>query len=237
MSAALLAAERPTPPGPPQDRPASVAAPTPPARVTRVLVLLRWIIGYGAELAATIHQRATHPHFKYFASRFRHADLAQIAIRIRRGLMLAGALEAKLNDRAAKGRDIVPARVPRPTPSAPRPAELRQHRAPRRTNLIDLPLDRLPTAEEIAEELRRRPLGAILADICRDLGLMPGDLTGPLWAELRDTVIDYGGNLVTLVCKEAGHYRVPAPESGPRIQASPAAHAATAPLLCTTGPP
>ena len=238
MSAALATAERTFPPDPVPDRPASVAPATAPARVTRFLLLLRWIISYGTDLASTIHQRAARPDFKYFASRFRHADLALILARIRRGLMLAGALQAKLDDRAARGRDIAPVPVRFPTPRAPCSAQPRQPRAPRRTNIIDLPLDRLPTAEEIAEELRRRPLGAILADICRDLGLMPGDLTGAMWADLRDTVIEYGGNLVTLVFKgfkDSRRDSRAAPEFGGFHPAPPVTHAAS-PVLCT-GPP
>jgi len=54
-------------------------------------------------------------------------------------------------------------------------------------------LARLPSVEEIAAEVRSRPIGAVLADICRDLGIMPSH---PLWRELGLTVILYGGNLV-----------------------------------------
>ena len=47
-------------------------------------------------------------------------------------------------------------------------------------------LARLPTPAEIAAEVRRRPIGAVLADICRDLGIMPSD---PLWRELQRAII------------------------------------------------
>ena len=49
--------------------------------------------------------------------------------------------------------------------------------------------------EEIAAEVRRRPVGAVIADICRDLGIVPSN---PLWRELSLAIIDNGGNLATL---------------------------------------
>ena len=55
---------------------------------------------------------------------------------------------------------------------------------------------RLPTPGDIAAEIRRRPAGAVLADICRDLGIVPSN---PLWRELSAAIISYGGNLATLL--------------------------------------
>jgi hypothetical protein len=48
---------------------------------------------------------------------------------------------------------------------------------------------RLPTEEEIAAEVRRRPVGAVIADICRDLGIAPGRLDPAFWRELSHAVI------------------------------------------------
>jgi hypothetical protein len=56
-------------------------------------------------------------------------------------------------------------------------------------------LARLPTEEQIAAEVRRRPVGAVIADICRDLGIMP---THPLWGDLSPVILRYGGNLPRL---------------------------------------
>ena len=53
----------------------------------------------------------------------------------------------------------------------------------------------LPTQEELAAELRRRPIGAVLADICRDLGIVPAD---PLWPELMSVISENGGNVTRL---------------------------------------
>ncbi|HET8995085.1 MAG TPA: hypothetical protein VFN42_00310, partial [Acetobacteraceae bacterium] len=134
-----------------------------PEGITRVLVLLRWIIGYGRNLADTFHQRAADAAFRDFAAiRFHTPDLNAIFARVRRGLMLALALEAKLLKRAATGRELVEAPVRSGTPPARPSGTARKPHAARRSKLIDLPLDHLPTAQQIADELRRRPLGAIL---------------------------------------------------------------------------
>ncbi|HME25048.1 MAG TPA: hypothetical protein VKI44_27600 [Acetobacteraceae bacterium] len=54
----------------------------------------------------------------------------------------------------------------------------------------------MPTPEQIAAEVRRRPIGAVIADICRDLGIMPSH---PLWQELHVVIIRYGGSVANLV--------------------------------------
>ena len=59
-------------------------------------------------------------------------------------------------------------------------------------------LARLPTEEEIAAQMRRRPIGAVIVDICCDLGIAPGHLDRPFWDEISHAVIMYGGNLVRL---------------------------------------
>jgi hypothetical protein len=43
--------------------------------------------------------------------------------------------------------------------------------------------------------VRRRPVGAVIVDICRDLGIAPGDLDRAFWDELRHAIIAYGGSL------------------------------------------
>jgi hypothetical protein len=54
----------------------------------------------------------------------------------------------------------------------------------------------MPTPDEIAEAARHRPIGAVIADICRDLGITQSH---PLWGEVMMVVTEFGGNLVTLV--------------------------------------
>ena len=146
------------------------AAPDPkPSRASGLLGLVRQLIDYGRELAATFRS-SPHP---------RHHDIALILARITRGLLRAEALEpgspAMPPDwtRGPRRRALPPndnrrppiCRRSRPTPPArPTPAPC------------------LPTPEQIAAEVRRRPIGAVIADICRDLGIMPSH---PLWRELR----------------------------------------------------
>jgi hypothetical protein len=44
--------------------------------------------------------------------------------------------------------------------------------------------------------VRRRPVGAVIADICRDLGIAPGRVDPAFWHELSRTIITYGGSFV-----------------------------------------
>jgi hypothetical protein len=54
----------------------------------------------------------------------------------------------------------------------------------------------LPTADQIAAEVRRRPIGAVIADICRDLGILPSH---SLWRDVQKLIIEHGGSLVRLL--------------------------------------
>ena len=69
----------------------------------------------------------------------------------------------------------------------------------RRLSSVSLP--DVPTAEEIAAALRHRPAGAVIADICRDLGIVPAH---PLWREVMLVVAEHGGCLVKLL-KDSMH--------------------------------
>ena len=152
---------------------------TEPSRAGRLLSLVRKLIDYGKELTATIRQRtATEPLFARI--RFGTGDIALILARITRGLLRASALEARLVRNAAR-LDAAP-RPPRAPAAAPPAAAARRQAAPQ----ADPSLAHLPTAEQIAAEVRRRPIGAVIADICRDLGIMPSH---PLWRELQFVII------------------------------------------------
>jgi hypothetical protein len=171
-----------------------------PGAIGRVLSLVRRLIDYGRELAGTVQQRATAPGFALFARPFGTADLAAILARITNGLRRAAALEARLCRRAARGRDLTEAPIRLPAERAPRPA--REVAPPdaqpgpwHADDTEDPRLARLATAEEIAAEVRRRPVGAVIADICRDLGIMPGQLDRAFWDELSRAIIAYGGSL------------------------------------------
>jgi hypothetical protein len=72
--------------------------------------------------------------------------------------------------------------------TAGRPARIPARQPPRRPA-------RLPTEAEIVAAVRRRPVGAVIVDICRDLGITPGQLDRAFWDELSHAIIAYGGSL------------------------------------------
>src|SRR5581483_8778906 len=124
----------------------------------------------------TVRQRVvSDPAF--VARCFGTCDIAQLLARISRGLHRANELEARVVRRAAS-LDAAPkahkARSAGNKPLAPRAGE------------PDTQVACLPTPAQIAAEVRRRPIGAVIADICRDLGIMPSH---PLWPELQLAMI------------------------------------------------
>jgi hypothetical protein len=183
MSAASATAAPPNRPDPTPD-PAAAHAPT-PSRTTRLLGLLRKLIEYGLELANSLQQSPAVTTLLTVAVHFGTRDIALILSRITRGLQLANALEAKLIRhplRETVTQDFFRAPVHR-KPRSGRPA------APR-PKLPDV-----PTPEEIAAALRDRSAGDVIADICRDLGIVPAH---PLWREIMRAVTEFGGNFVRL---------------------------------------
>jgi hypothetical protein len=161
-----------------------------PSRTCGLLGLVRQLIDYGRQLAATLRG---NPH------RFGTSDIALILARITSGLLRAEALEARIIRGGAR-LDAAPA-SPRAASQRQSPPARAATERPTDTTVpgLDPALDpgiRLPTAEQIAAEVRRRPIGAVLADICRDLGITPSH---PLWRELRVAIIRYGGSLAPLV--------------------------------------
>jgi hypothetical protein len=191
MSAALQLPTPTTEPDPPR------AGADTPTRLGRVLSLVRKLIDYGKQLATTVQQRAGTPGFAFLARPFGTADIAVILARITCGLRRAAMLEAKLCKRAERGRDLTvpPIRLPAiRVPGAAREA------APRDVQPADPAQDprlaRLPTEEEIAEAVRRRPIGAVIVDICCDLGIAPGRLDRAFWDEINHALMVYGGSSV-----------------------------------------
>ena len=166
---------------------ATEAAPDPkPSPSGRLLTLVRALIAYGRQVAANL--RNSHPTLSA-------NDIALILRRIARGLLRAEALEARIIRDAAR-LDAEPkprrARTERKSPS-----EARQRPAVAKPgDTIEALLAALPTVEQIAAEVRRRPIGAVIADICRDIGIKPSN---KLWPEIRDLITIYRGNLVRLV--------------------------------------
>jgi hypothetical protein len=207
----------------------SAAATTPDpteqtSRVARLLDLVRKLIDYGKEVAATLHQRvATDP--ASVRRSFGTGDLTLILSRIARGLLRANALEARLVHNASR-------LDPEPRRRNP-PAQRRSHVAVSLADDARSRLASLPTPEQIAAEVRRRPIGAVIADICRDLGIMP---CHPLWRELSPLIIRHGGSLATLV-KDILDRALPIPALGGRSDTTLPTAQAPSPLPAATGPP
>lgn len=172
-----------------------------PGAIGRVLRLVRRLIDYGKQIAETVQQRAAAPGFALFARPFGTADLAVILARITNGLRRAEALEAKLCQRAERGQDIKPESLRMPLLGASGAARnaARPNAPPEEqpsNNPQDPRLACLPTEAEIAADVRRRPVGAVIVDICCDLGIVPGHCDRAFWDELTHAIIRYGGSLV-----------------------------------------
>jgi hypothetical protein len=93
----------------------------------------------------------------------------------------------------------------------------------------------VPTAEEIAAAVRHRPAAAVIADICRDLGILP---THPLWqhvmmvlAEHEGTCVKFTRHVVQRISTwRAGLCQALYADGWSTPEAQPAA-------ACSTGPP
>ncbi len=83
------------------------------------------------------------------------------------------------------------AATPAPCPAAPRLAGSLGHDHP--ANLHTLAL------EQLEAQVRRRPLGRTIVDICLDLAVVPGLCTGAFWNELFDLTRCHGGSIASLV--------------------------------------
>ena len=60
----------------------------------------------------------------------------------------------------------------------------------------------MPTLEELEAQVRRRPLGRTLVEICLDLAVVPGFCTGAFWNELFDSIRLHGGSVATLMLEK-----------------------------------
>ena len=181
MSAAPLTAETGAASGP-QDQGRN--------RYGRLLGLVRRIIDHGRELVATMKRQNTPSPSGEVARRFGTFNLTLIIARITRGLAIAAGLESRLL-RARPAQRANPNRPARP--ARPRPA-----RPPVTSQSEDdaALLRAMPSAEEIAERIRHRAPGAVIVEICRDLGIHADH---PLWPEIRDAIILHDGSLARMV--------------------------------------
>jgi hypothetical protein len=199
----------------------------------RVLGLLRKLIEYGQDLARTVQQGAVAATLFTVAVHFGTRDMALILARITRGLRLAAALEERLVSRAVR-TDTAPASVrvshDRVTDALSDPAKRAARRIAKRSPLPDV-----PTAEEIAAALRYRPAAAVIADICRDLGIVPAH---PLWREVMTVLCDHGGNVMTFFKDTMVRlFRSLAAATAGDAEGWPALRPQPAAAVCGTGPP
>jgi len=184
-----------------------------------LLDLVRKLIDYGKEFAATLNQRTTDdPYFAVLT--FGTNDLSQILVRITRALQRANALEARLARLAARPEPPTSPTMPAPS-HKPRSARSARPRA-------ETALSQLPIEEQIAAD-SRRPIGAVIADICRDLAIRPSH---PLWRAIQNAINRHGGNFIRLL-KDAlqTHYQLAAELIAPPEPPSPVL------ALAATGPP
>jgi hypothetical protein len=174
---------------------ASTAPAAKPSRVGGLLSLVRKLVDYGTFLADTIRRRGLGNHPRFHGRQFGTTSIALILARIARALLRAAALEARLI-RGAHGLDAPP-RPPRarpPADAAAAPSAPRPRAGPR--HIDDDALAHMPTPEQIAAAIRHQPIGQVIADICRDLGIIPAH---PLWRELSRTITHERGRFAAMV--------------------------------------
>jgi hypothetical protein len=196
-----------TPPDPAPDRPRT---PT-PVRIAALLHVVRILLAYGRHLADTLAARAATPSLMPIAAGFGTTNLSLILAHLHRGILRAAALEHVLLARAALGRDLAPpgsrARPNHrhPTPAPPdQPAAPPAARTPPSRPAWRFPCNpaidfHTPTLQQLEAQVRRRPLGRTVADICLDLAVVPGLCTGTFWNALFDIMQGYGGSVAHLM--------------------------------------
>ena len=172
-----------------------------------ILTLLHVLLVHARHLSLTLDRRSTAWGFSVIAQFFGTARLPMIRARLARGILRIMALQRVLLSRAKRGIDVRYAnpwtREPRPKPPAPPPSVGDSEPPPparkrtRRCYADTTPdLDTLPSLAELEAEARRRKPGALIADICRDLGIDPSLCFAPFWNALWPVITWSGGNLL-----------------------------------------
>jgi hypothetical protein len=183
---------------------------TMPVRIAALLHTVGIMLGFGRHLAETARHRSASADFNPIAACFGTGRLYAILAHLQRGILRATALQNVLLARAARGRDIrfvepreQAAAAPAEPPAAEQTAEAQVGRKPvprpsRPAGWNDPELF-MPTLEELEAQVRRRPLGRTLVEICLDLAVVPGFCAGPFWSALFDSIRLYGGNVGILM--------------------------------------
>ena len=196
-------------PNPPQDK---CDLKFPDTNIELLLHAVHALLIYGRHLLETICQRSTLPTFNAIAANFGTANLSTIIAHLNRGVLRAFALERFLLARAATGKDIdfIQRRItwttllPEPDPvedippeppaavAAP-PAPRKRAPRPSRPAGWNDPELFMPTLEELERQVRRRPIGRTIYDICLDLAVVPGFCHSVFWNELFEIMHHFGG--------------------------------------------
>jgi hypothetical protein len=214
-----------SPPDPQPDRPGRTVPARPiPACIAVLLQTVRIMLGFGRHLAETATHRSASADFNPIAACFGTGRLCAILAHLQRGLLRATALERVLLARAARGHDIgfgapreratgepaapadPPAEPPAEPPAAGQSAEPQAARKPaarpsRPAGWNDPELF-MPTLEELEAQVRRRPLGRTLVEICLDLAVVPCFCASPFWNLLFDSIRLRGGSIATLMVEK-----------------------------------
>ena len=223
MFGAFLTAPVPNRTGPHQDRPAAGSDII--RRATRVLWLIRTLMDYGRQLANALRNATDEFDLGQIKCNFGTIDIARIIARITYGLRLAAALEERLMERLVH-------------PSAPRAASVRRVRTAASRNTDggkpEATVFRLLTDAEIAAHVRQRPVGAVVSDICRFLGIVQAD---PLWPDITFAVLENGGSIIDLVMNTFRRMAQGVIEAFPDVDFGPLPFAARYRVVSGAGPP
>jgi hypothetical protein len=164
---------------------------------------LRRVINCGKQLVIAVRLRAHRPDFPRYTRPFGTNYLPHILRRIHAAIHRAIMLE----ERALQQDGVRPPprdRVRAPSASAGKTrAAARNDDAPPASKRTERPARPSgdphyadwPSREKLAAELRRRPIAAVLVDICRDLGITPHH---PLWEEMSRVIAAHGGSVEAL---------------------------------------
>jgi len=154
---------------------------------------IKRLIGAGLERLAVLQADPTPEEVQDTGIAFGTFNLCVIFARIMRGLNLATALQKYIASQARHIDNPPPLRALPVRKHLPRP-----RRKPRLTEAADNAtlLLRIPTEQEIAAMLRHRTIGAVLVDICADLGI---GLSHPMWQEVKYLVVKHGGRWLPVI--------------------------------------
>jgi len=177
---------------PPAPQPAAPnAAPAQQGQGSRprghLLGLVRRILDYGRDLVAALQQQNAPTPSPRVAWAFGTIDLSVIIARLLLGLRIAEALETRLIRRTPTQEMPRVTRVrplAKPRAAKPKPAEQPDN---------DLTL---PSAEAIAARIKGRSAGAVIVEICRELGI---NAMHPMWREIQDAIFVYRGSMARMM--------------------------------------